>query len=75
MPAKAGIHSAAGAALCVAHSFDPAMDPRFRGGDERNADNGAKISSLEPFKRLPWVRPQFLSLRQCLHVICEDSMR
>ena len=29
------------------------MDHHFRGGDDRNADNGAKISSLEPFKRLP----------------------
>jgi hypothetical protein len=53
MPAKAGIHGAVGTALRVAHPFDPTMDPRFRGGDERNADNGAKISSLGPFKRMP----------------------
>jgi hypothetical protein len=62
MPATAGIHGAAGTALPVAHPFDPTMDPRFRGGDERNADNGAKISSLEPFKRLPWLMAAFALL-------------
>jgi hypothetical protein len=37
MPAKAGIHGAAGTALGAAHPFGPAMDPAFAGVTKGNA--------------------------------------